>query len=116
MPVLFLLRRTKNRSLILFQGHQFQQGQDRPPGPIDNAHLIDKSGEGRKHLKRKQHYRALNYPTWRFFLSIYGGGPAVARRDTLLTSPPCDAKKAQEDWEKYLAEQIEDQKEVESKL
>ncbi|XP_073696346.1 ubiquitin carboxyl-terminal hydrolase 20 isoform X1 [Garra rufa] len=57
----------------------------KPPGPIDNSKIaVMKSG----HIQLKQgaDYGQISEETWQYLLSIYGGGPEIAVRQTI--SPP----------------------------
>ncbi|KAI7813347.1 ubiquitin carboxyl-terminal hydrolase 20 [Triplophysa rosa] len=64
----------------------FVKGKDNePPGPIDNSKIaVMKSG----HIQLKQgaDYGQISEETWQYLLSIYGGGPEIAVRQTI--SPP----------------------------
>jgi Ubiquitin carboxyl-terminal hydrolase/DUSP domain len=55
-----------------------------PPGPIDNARLLDKSGHPLPNQRAIIHYRGVNYKVWRFLSSIYGGGPLLKRKEINL--------------------------------
>lgn len=64
----------------------FVKGKDNePPGPIDNSKIaVMKSGNIQ--LKQGADYGQISEETWQYLLSIYGGGPEIAVRQTI--SPP----------------------------
>ncbi|XP_055055554.2 ubiquitin carboxyl-terminal hydrolase 20 isoform X1 [Misgurnus anguillicaudatus] len=64
----------------------FVKGKDNePPGPIDNSRIaVMKSGNIQ--LKQGADYGQISEETWQYLLSIYGGGPEIAVRQTI--SPP----------------------------
>jgi hypothetical protein len=65
-----------------------------PPGPIDNARLLDRSGEPLPNLRPIVHYRGVNVRVWRFLLAIYGGGPVLRRKEInvyLDVAPPASS-------------------------
>uniref|UniRef100_A0A9J7XB66 Ubiquitin carboxyl-terminal hydrolase 20 n=1 Tax=Cyprinus carpio carpio TaxID=630221 RepID=A0A9J7XB66_CYPCA len=56
-----------------------------PPGPIDNSKIAVMKG-GHIQLKQGADYGQISEETWQYLLSIYGGGPEIAVRQTI--SPP----------------------------
>ncbi|XP_051954700.1 ubiquitin carboxyl-terminal hydrolase 20-like [Xyrauchen texanus] len=64
----------------------YVKGKDNePPGPIDNSKIaVLKSGHIQ--LKLGADYGQISEETWQYLLSIYGGGPEIAVRQTI--SPP----------------------------
>jgi hypothetical protein len=58
-----------------------------PPGPIDNAKLLDQNGDPRVNLSRGFHYRGINEQLWNYFYKIYGGGPIIKSRFLDIYSP-----------------------------
>uniref|UniRef100_A0A672M039 Ubiquitin carboxyl-terminal hydrolase n=1 Tax=Sinocyclocheilus grahami TaxID=75366 RepID=A0A672M039_SINGR len=64
----------------------FVKGKDNePPGPIDNSKIAVMKG-GHIQLKQGADYGQISEETWQYLLSIYGGGPEIAVRQTI--SPP----------------------------
>ncbi|RLN15332.1 hypothetical protein BBJ28_00002988 [Nothophytophthora sp. Chile5] len=68
-----------------------------PPGPIANTRLLEPSSSGsrsrcpRDGLQAARHYRCVNGSTWRFWVRIYGGGPALRRQTpSIYGRPACD--------------------------
>jgi hypothetical protein len=59
-----------------------------PPGPIDNARLLNKEGKPIRNLVARTHYRCVNNKVWNFLLKVYGGGPCLMRRDLDIYSEP----------------------------
>ncbi|XP_050967191.1 ubiquitin carboxyl-terminal hydrolase 20 isoform X1 [Labeo rohita] len=57
----------------------------KPPGPIDNSKIAVMKG-GHIQLKQGADYGQISEETWQYLLSIYGGGPEIAVRQTI--SPP----------------------------
>jgi len=51
-----------------------------PPGPIDNARLLDKNADPLPNQRPIIHYRGVNVRVWRFLHDKYGGGPELRRR------------------------------------
>jgi hypothetical protein len=50
-----------------------------PPGPIDNARLLNKNGHPLRNIKSLIHYRGVNFAVWELLHRIYGGGPVLPR-------------------------------------
>uniref|UniRef100_A0A8C1DJR4 Ubiquitin carboxyl-terminal hydrolase n=1 Tax=Cyprinus carpio carpio TaxID=630221 RepID=A0A8C1DJR4_CYPCA len=64
----------------------FVKGKDNePPGPIENSKIAVMKG-GHIQLKQGADYGQISEETWLYLLSIYGGGPEIAVRQTI--SPP----------------------------
>uniref|UniRef100_A0A671PVS1 Ubiquitin carboxyl-terminal hydrolase 20 n=1 Tax=Sinocyclocheilus anshuiensis TaxID=1608454 RepID=A0A671PVS1_9TELE len=64
----------------------FVKGKDNElPGPIDNSKIAVMKG-GHIQLKQGADYGQISEETWQYLLSIYGGGPEIAVRQTI--SPP----------------------------
>uniref|UniRef100_A0A672RQH9 Ubiquitin carboxyl-terminal hydrolase 20 n=1 Tax=Sinocyclocheilus grahami TaxID=75366 RepID=A0A672RQH9_SINGR len=65
----------------------FVKGKDNGtlPGPIDNSKIAVMKG-GHIQLKQGADYGQISEETWQYLLSIYGGGPEIAVRQTI--SPP----------------------------
>ncbi|XP_051514536.1 ubiquitin carboxyl-terminal hydrolase 20 isoform X2 [Myxocyprinus asiaticus] len=64
----------------------YVKGKDNePPGPIDNSKIAVLKG-GHIQLKQGADYGQISEETWQYLLSIYGGGPEIAVRQTI--SPP----------------------------
>ncbi|KAG6604527.1 uncharacterized protein IUM83_14113 [Phytophthora cinnamomi] len=68
-----------------------------PPGPISNQNLLEKptpesnSRRPKEGLVAAQHYRCVNGSTWRFWRTIYGGGPPIRRQTpSIYGHPACD--------------------------
>ncbi|KAM9325341.1 ubiquitin carboxyl-terminal hydrolase 20 [Gastrophryne carolinensis] len=63
----------------------FVKGKDNdPPGPIDNSKVaLTKSG-GLVQPKQGADYGQISEETWNYLFSIYGGGPEIAIRQTLM--------------------------------
>uniref|UniRef100_A0A4W5LIY4 Ubiquitin carboxyl-terminal hydrolase n=1 Tax=Hucho hucho TaxID=62062 RepID=A0A4W5LIY4_9TELE len=62
----------------------FVKGKDNePPGPIDNSKIGVMKG-GHIQLKQRADYGQISEETWQYLLSIYGGGPETAVRQTVL--------------------------------
>ncbi|RYG50652.1 hypothetical protein EON67_04875 [archaeon] len=61
-----------------------------PPGPIDNARLLSKSGQPLKYLRPIAHFRGVNSRVWTFLHSVYGGGPVLKRADLNIYSTPLE--------------------------
>jgi ubiquitin C-terminal hydrolase len=59
-----------------------------PPGPIDNARLLNKEGKPIRNLVARTHYRCVNNKVWNFLVKVYGGGPCLMRRDLDIYSEP----------------------------
>lgn len=64
----------------------FKSGQQPPPGPISNHHLLKPPTKSpidplipRDNLTRGIHYRGVNESVWEYFYKIYGGGPVLKR-------------------------------------
>jgi len=55
-----------------------------PPGPIDNARLLDKAGNPLPNQRAAVHYRGVNVRVWRFLHGVYGGGPVLRRKEINL--------------------------------
>uniref|UniRef100_A0AAY4ABD1 Ubiquitin carboxyl-terminal hydrolase n=1 Tax=Denticeps clupeoides TaxID=299321 RepID=A0AAY4ABD1_9TELE len=67
----------------------FVKGKDNePPGPIDNSKIAVLKG-GHVQLKQGADYGQISEETWQYLLSIYGGGPEIAVRQT-ITLPDID--------------------------
>ena len=47
-----------------------------PPGPVDNTQLLQVSGD-KVTLVDGALFRKLSPAAWKFFVSIYGGGPTI---------------------------------------
>eukprot|EP00063_Salmo_salar_P022170 XP_013997005.1 PREDICTED: ubiquitin carboxyl-terminal hydrolase 20-like isoform X1 [Salmo salar] len=61
----------------------FVKGKDNePPGPIDNSKIGVMKG-GHIQLKQRADYGQISEETWQYLLSIYGGGPETAVRQTV---------------------------------
>ncbi|XP_061118948.1 ubiquitin carboxyl-terminal hydrolase 20 isoform X1 [Conger conger] len=61
----------------------FVKGKDNePPGPIDNSKIGVMKG-GHIQLKQGADYGQISEETWQYLLSIYGGGPEIAVRQTV---------------------------------
>ncbi|XP_030634620.1 ubiquitin carboxyl-terminal hydrolase 20 [Chanos chanos] len=64
----------------------FVKGKDNePPGPIDNSKIGVMKG-GHIQLKQGADYGQISEETWLYLLSIYGGGPEIAVKQTV--APP----------------------------
>ncbi|KAJ8286874.1 hypothetical protein GJAV_G00044320 [Gymnothorax javanicus] len=62
----------------------FVKGKDNePPGPIDNSKIGVMKG-GHIQLKQGADYGQISEETWQYLLSIYGGGPEIAMRQTVV--------------------------------
>ncbi|XP_035246557.1 ubiquitin carboxyl-terminal hydrolase 20 isoform X2 [Anguilla anguilla] len=62
----------------------FVKGKDNePPGPIDNSKIGVMKG-GHIQLKQGADYGQISEETWQYLLSIYGGGPEIAVRQTVV--------------------------------
>uniref|UniRef100_A0A8C7HKG5 Ubiquitin carboxyl-terminal hydrolase n=1 Tax=Oncorhynchus kisutch TaxID=8019 RepID=A0A8C7HKG5_ONCKI len=67
----------------------FVKGKDNePPGPIDNSKIGVMKG-GHIQLKQRADYGQISEETWQYLLSIYGGGPETAVRQT-VSAPALD--------------------------
>ncbi|KAL4617424.1 ubiquitin carboxyl-terminal hydrolase 20 isoform X1 [Arapaima gigas] len=67
----------------------FVKGKDNePPGQIDNSKIAVMKG-GHIQLKQGADYGQISEETWQYLLSIYGGGPEIAVRQTV---PPADVE------------------------
>lgn len=72
---------------------QFKAGEALPPGPICNDLLLIPGGgnvaeqEPRPNLVRGTHYRGVNKRVWDYFVRIYGGGPAIIRKNINIYGP-----------------------------
>lgn len=76
------------RAFINNDGHSDGTGRGiLPPGPIDNARLLDKAGKPLKNLRATTHYRGVNSNVWQFLTRIYGGGPELRRKEIDIYSP-----------------------------
>lgn len=52
-----------------------------PPGAVSNGDLLLPDGfTPRSGLQKQTHYRGIVREVWDFFMSRYGGGPAIVRR------------------------------------
>ncbi|KAM4634730.1 ubiquitin carboxyl-terminal hydrolase 20 isoform 3-T4 [Polymixia lowei] len=66
----------------------FVKGKDNePPGPIDNSKIGVMKG-GHIQLKQGADYGQISEETWQYLLSIYGGGPEIAVRQTVAPADP----------------------------
>eukprot|EP01116_Phalansterium_solitarium_P005627 TRINITY_DN1744_c0_g1_i1.p1 TRINITY_DN1744_c0_g1~~TRINITY_DN1744_c0_g1_i1.p1 ORF type:complete len:901 (+),score=200.55 TRINITY_DN1744_c0_g1_i1:82-2784(+) len=60
--------------------HDFVDGADEVPGPINNNELLNEDGvTPLDNLVAGRHYRGLVPPVWDRFMAIYGGGPPIPR-------------------------------------
>jgi DUSP domain. len=50
-----------------------------PPGPVENAPLLDANGNPKPNLIKNTHYRMVNEYIWKIFVELYGGGPTIPR-------------------------------------
>ncbi|OQS05202.1 hypothetical protein THRCLA_20691, partial [Thraustotheca clavata] len=50
-----------------------------PPGLISNSNLLTERGLPRKNLYAPRQYRCLSLPAWKYFHTIYRGGPEISR-------------------------------------
>merc|ERR1719506_668080 len=66
------------------------KGDAPPPGPVDNSRLLNSSGRPRNGLEVVRDYRGVNYRMWTFWVSRYGGGPEVRRKELNLYSEEAD--------------------------
>ena len=69
------------------------------PGPVDNWNLLKTHDENdyskqraKEGLKQVEDYRGVNRMVWEYFVNIYGGGPAIVRKDLDIHLPPLDPK------------------------
>jgi len=62
-------------------GRQIAETKDRPPPPINNNELFALDGSLRVGLREgiQIDYIVLEQPVWKFYLQVYGGGPAILR-------------------------------------
>uniref|UniRef100_A0A3B3UVT8 Ubiquitin carboxyl-terminal hydrolase n=1 Tax=Poecilia latipinna TaxID=48699 RepID=A0A3B3UVT8_9TELE len=66
----------------------FVKGKDNePPGPIDNSKIGVMKG-GHIQLKQGADYGQISEETWQYLLGIYGGGPEIAVRQTVVPADP----------------------------
>uniref|UniRef100_A0A668AFX7 Ubiquitin carboxyl-terminal hydrolase n=1 Tax=Myripristis murdjan TaxID=586833 RepID=A0A668AFX7_9TELE len=66
----------------------FVKGKDNePPGPIDNSKICVMKG-GHIQLKQGADYGQISEETWQYLLGIYGGGPEIAVRQTVVPADP----------------------------
>ncbi|XP_077352699.1 ubiquitin carboxyl-terminal hydrolase 20 isoform X2 [Festucalex cinctus] len=66
----------------------FVKGKDNePPGPIDNSKIGVMKG-GHVQLKQGADYGQISEETWQYLMGIYGGGPEIAMRQTLVPADP----------------------------
>uniref|UniRef100_A0A480WLQ2 ubiquitinyl hydrolase 1 n=1 Tax=Sus scrofa TaxID=9823 RepID=A0A480WLQ2_PIG len=62
----------------------FVKGKDNePPGPIDNSRIAQVKGSGHIQLKQGADYGQISEETWVYLLSLYGGGPEIAIRQSV---------------------------------
>nr|XP_061800024.1 ubiquitin carboxyl-terminal hydrolase 20-like isoform X2 [Nerophis lumbriciformis] len=71
----------------------FVKGKDNePPGPIDNSKIGVMKG-GHVQLKQGADYGQISEETWQYLLGIYGGGPEIAVRQTVVPADPDGERK-----------------------
>jgi len=71
-------------SVWLQSWHSFKMGGPQPSA-INNMLFLREDGTPKRNMRRGFDYRGVNASVWRYFHSIYGGGPTVVRG---LDSPP----------------------------
>ena len=69
------------------------------PGSVDNWALLEshdendfKKQKAKEGLRQVEDYRGVNRMVWEYFVNIYGGGPAIVRKDLDIHLPPLDPK------------------------
>ncbi|XP_073872378.1 ubiquitin carboxyl-terminal hydrolase 20 isoform X3 [Macaca fascicularis] len=66
----------------------FVKGKDNePPGPIDNSRIAQVKGSGHVQLKQGADYGQISEETWNYLNSLYGGGPEIAIRQSVVQPP-----------------------------
>ncbi|XP_064415173.1 ubiquitin carboxyl-terminal hydrolase 33-like [Latimeria chalumnae] len=78
------------------QWEEFVKAKDNdPPGPINNHNLTEKKG-GRFSLIKGPNLAHISKETWKYFHSIYGGGPQVTfcphPKKTMIGGGSCDSQ------------------------
>jgi len=69
------------------------EGVNEIPGPIDNNILLLQAGMPKLGLIKGQHYRGVTKAVWMYFIDIYGGGPAIIRKEIDIYSAPIKESK-----------------------
>ncbi|XP_015353194.1 ubiquitin carboxyl-terminal hydrolase 20 [Marmota marmota marmota] len=63
----------------------FVKGKDsEPPGPIDNSRIAQVKGSGHVQLKQGADYGQISEETWTYLHHLYGGGPEIAIRQSVV--------------------------------
>uniref|UniRef100_A0A8C9NTR2 Ubiquitin carboxyl-terminal hydrolase n=1 Tax=Spermophilus dauricus TaxID=99837 RepID=A0A8C9NTR2_SPEDA len=63
----------------------FVKGKDsEPPGPIDNSRIVQVKGSGHVQLKQGADYGQISEETWTYLHHLYGGGPEIAIRQSVV--------------------------------
>lgn len=63
----------------------FVKGKDsEPPGPIDNSRITQVKGSGHVQLKQGADYGQISEETWTYLHHLYGGGPEIAIRQSVV--------------------------------
>lgn len=73
------------------QWESFVKGKENdPPGPVDNSTICYLKGN-QAVLKMGSDYGSLSEKMWRFFISIYGGGPEIVIQQNIssISTPAC---------------------------